>query len=134
MRSAMGFGWQRVRSRRAQVWVPVLAAAAVVVTARCGGPDTTGHRRTSFAVVARGLVADGVTSAGWHVTLERAAVAIGPVRWYEGPPLFGRRLRDRIQGIGLAYAHPGHYVPGEALADTTVQRVVDLTTPGGVEL
>jgi hypothetical protein len=116
---------------RAQVWTLVVAAGMATATAQCGGLDTTGRARTSFAVRVRGTRAEAETSAGWHITFERALVALGPLRWYEGEPVFGWR---RLRSFGLAFAHPGHYVPGEALADITAQQVVDLLAPEGVAL
>ena len=68
---------------------------------------------------------------GWHVRVEQAAVAIGPIRWYEGPPLFGE-LRRMFTGV--AWAHPGHYVPGGALADITARGVADLMATAPVRI
>jgi hypothetical protein len=126
------------RTRRTRFEVTALCglAAALVATARCGdGGDTTGRVRVTFPVTVRGINATSDNSLGWHVVVEQAFAAVGPVRWYEGPPIFGRNLFERALGVGVAYAHPGHYVPGEALADITSQRVVDLTaaTPTALE-
>ncbi len=105
-------------------------SAALVATARCGdGGDTTGRVRVTFPVTMRGINPSADTSTGWHVVLDQAFVAAGPLRWYEGAPIFSRRLWDTAFSLGVAHAHPGHYVPGEALADITSQRVVDLMVP-----
>ena len=112
--------------RRARIEVTALCglAAALVATARCGDAgDTTGRVRVTFPVTVRGINPTSDNATGWHVVVEEARVAVGPLRWYEGPPIFARRLFQ----FGVAFAHPGHYVPGEALADITSQRVVDLT-------
>jgi hypothetical protein len=130
---------RRLCRTRIEVWFLAVAAASAVALVQCGVPDATGRHRTSFPVTVRGVnTADATTSVGWRLTFERAAVALGPVRWYEGEPLFGRVFR-RVwprawSGIGVAHAHPGHYVAGEALADITEQRVVDLLVRAGVEL
>ena len=120
--------------RTLRVLPPVVAVGALVVLAQCGVEDTTGRRRIGFDVVARAARTEADTSLGWHVTFDRARAVIGPVRWYEGPPLFGARFLRRLQGFGVAYAHPGHYVPGEALADITARRVVDFMAQGGMYL
>lgn len=114
--------------RRARIEVTALCglAAALVATARCGDAgDTTGRVRVTFPVTVRGINPTSDNARGWRVVVEEALVAAGPLRWYEGPPIFARRLFQ----FGVAFAHPGHYVPGEALADITSQRVVDLMVP-----
>jgi hypothetical protein len=117
------------RPRRTRLEVTALCglAAALVATARCGDAgDTTGRIRVTFPVTVQGTNPVSDNSLGWHVVLEQAFVAVGPVRWYEGPPIFGRNVFERALSFGVAFAHPGHYVPGEALADITSQRVIDL--------
>ncbi len=110
----------------------LFVASASVASAHCALDDTTGRQRVSFDVVARGLRAEADTSTGWHVRIESAYVALGPVRWFEGEALFGA-LR-RLVAPGVAWAHPGHYVPGGALADVMERRVVDLLAPSGVAI
>lgn len=111
---------------RFDVWIPSLAALLAVATVQCGDDTSTGRARVAFDVWAQGVNAAAVTSLGWSVRIEQAAVAVGPLRWYEGAPLFGaRRLLRALSGT--AWAHPGHYVPGGAMADVTQRAVVDLT-------
>jgi hypothetical protein len=112
------------------VAAPLLAALALVSSAHCGD-DTTGRERVSFEVYATALRAESDSSMGWRVRIEQAAVAVGPIRWYEGAPLFGE-LRRMFTGV--AWAHPGHYVPGGALADITTRGVVDLMAATPVRL
>jgi hypothetical protein len=104
----------------------LLTAALVSVASVQCGDDATGRQRVTFDVSARGVRLEGDTSLGWHVRVESAFAAVGPIRWYEGAPLFGRLLRGFS---GVAWAHPGHYVPGGALADINTRAVVDLTSP-----
>lgn len=92
------------------------------------GDDSTGRARVSFPVTARGVDTRYTTSRGWDVQVTQALVALGPVRWYEGPPIFALRWWERAIGLSVAHAHPGHYVPGAALADALTRRVVDLTS------
>ena len=114
------------RPLRLEVPLLLALAGALVASVHCGGDDTTGHPRVRFPVSVRGINPTSENPVGWRVTVEHAYVALGPVRWYEGAPIFGRNLLERLLGVGVAYAHPGHYVPGEALADITAPRVVDL--------
>ena len=123
---------KRQRSILGFVALSVALTITTASTTHCG-PENTGHERTSFRITVHGIRADATTSVGWHVVIDRAAIAMGPVRWYEGEPLFGQRWLGRFQ-FGVAEAHPGHYVPGEALADVTSQRAIDLLAPGGVDL
>ncbi|MEZ4405078.1 MAG: hypothetical protein R3A52_01120 [Polyangiales bacterium] len=116
---------------RPDVMIPLAAAlAAVVCGAHCGDPDT-GRYRVRFTAAVRGSGADVSTSLGWAVHLDTAKMVVGALRWYEGPPLFGARLWRRLTAPSVAWAHPGHYVPGEALADMVTPRVVDLLAAGG---
>jgi len=119
--------------RRPAVLLPLLGALASIGVAHCGD-DTTGRSRITVDAVMRGTDAMLTTSTGWAVQVEEARIVVGPLRWYEGTALFGRSLLERALGISVAYAHPGHYVAGEALADITNRRVVDLLQPGGVSL
>lgn len=119
--------------RRPAVLLPLLGALASVGAAHCGD-DTTGRSRITVDAVMRGTDAMLTTSTGWAVQIEEARIVVGPLRWYEGTALFGRNLLERALGLSVAYAHPGHYVAGEALADITSRRVVDLLQPGGVSL
>lgn len=89
--------------------------------------DTTGRARVRFDARARGVDTTFTTSRGWSVRVTEARVSLGALRWYEGPPIFALRWWERALGVSVAHAHPGHYVPGAALADMLTPRVVDLT-------
>jgi hypothetical protein len=119
--------------RRPAVFVPLLGALASLAAAHCGD-DSTGRSRITVDAVVRGTDPGFTTSTGWRVTVAEARVVLGPLRWYEGAPLFSRTRLERLLGVSVAYAHPGHYVAGEALADITARRVVDLLPPGGTAL
>jgi len=90
---------------------------------------TTGEQRTTFDVQASGRDAGSVVvnDAGWSVALDEAVMSLGPVYFFEGDPLFARRtIIDRLLGIRVAWAHPGHYEEGDALAQVLDQVEVDL--------
>jgi len=100
--------------------LPALLAAACA---------TTAEQRTTFEVQAGGRDAGSVVvnDAGWSVALDEAVMALGPVYFFEGDPLFARRtIIDRLLGIRVAWAHPGHYEEGDALAQVLDQVEVDL--------
>ena len=119
--------------RHPAVVAPLLGALASLAAAHCGD-DSTGRSRITVDALVRGTDPTLTTSTGWQVTIGEARIVLGPLRWYEGTALFGRTLFDRLLGVSVAWAHPGHYVAGEALADITARRVVDLLRPGGTPL
>lgn len=122
------------RSKRWASWALVATAFSMVTAFQCA-PITTGGARTSIRATLEGALPVAATSTGWSVTYEQALLSVDAVRWYTGNPVYEarartqqRRARDwlRYFSVGTAYAHPGHYTPGEALADTAPLRVFDL--------
>jgi hypothetical protein len=67
------------------------------------------------------------------VKLDSAVASVGPVRFYPGHVLLTERVKRLLWMPfgGIAQAHPGHYIPGEALGEVLDQKVIDLlsTTP-----
>ncbi|WP_049805230.1 hypothetical protein [Stigmatella aurantiaca] len=92
----------------------------------------TGEERRTFPVEVTARPMTGANEHGWTVTLESAHASMGPVRFFEGRVLLSRRWRDfdwyTLVG-GTASAHPGHYVPGDALAEVLTTGTVDLMAP-----
>ena len=119
--------------RHPVVVAPLLGALLAFAAAHCGD-DSTGRARITVDAVVHGINPTLRTSTGWQVTLTEARIVLGPLRWYEGAALFGRSRFERLLGISVAWAHPGHYVAGEALADITARRVVDLLRADGTRL
>lgn len=105
---------------------PLLALAFVSLSLGCAD-DSTGRARVRFATRARAVDASFTTSRGWSLTVTEARLSLGTLRWYEGPALFALRWWERALGVSVAQAHPGHYAPGEALADMTTPRVIPLS-------
>ncbi|MCA9554631.1 MAG: hypothetical protein KC933_31640 [Myxococcales bacterium] len=92
--------------------------------AACGG-DGRGYTQVALEVAADAPSAPN--QHGYIVTLTRAEASIGPVYFFEGEPLFARVRRQALGLlIGTAYAHPGHYQEGAAVAELLDPRVVDL--------
>lgn len=107
----------------------LLALAALVA---CGGTE---RQRTSFPVTVSGGVETVTTDSGWRVSLTKATAHLEAVRFFEGKVLLARALPRlpwwRTVLVPPAFAHPGHYVPGEALGELLRPVTVDLrsTTP-----
>jgi hypothetical protein len=86
------------------------------------GGATSGRRITLQTRLEAAAPGDPFTTGlGWKVTLTKAAVATGPLYYFDGAPPFAaapRRPRRgapaRWLGPSVAWAHPGHYVPGNA--------------------
>ncbi len=89
----------------------------------CGG---TGATRVTFPVdVARAEEAL-VTNSGWTVTLTSARAHLEGVRFFSGEALQVRRPRWLAALAPIAWAHPGHYVEGEARGELLTPLEVDL--------
>jgi hypothetical protein len=135
------------RTRSPRVRVAALAAALVasgglgVIGAGCGdggAPDaTSGARITLHARAATdpASLATFTTGFGWKVKLEAAAVAVGAIYYFDGPPAFDDSLArapgllDRLLSVPSAHAHPGHYQAGDALAQMLTPTSVDAFAP-----
>lgn len=90
------------------------------------GEDTSAPGRVTLPLL---LESDGasdlLTDSGYTVQLDQANLTLGAVRCYAGEPLFSRLWR--AVAVGRAWAHPGHYQQGEALAEWLDGASVDLT-------
>jgi len=115
-----------------------LFSAALLLQA-CGSDTTSGKRVVLHTrLTLEPSAASGFTTAvGWTVTLSQAMLAMGPVYYFDGaPPLeLARNSRDwqraaRWLGLGIAHAHPGHYVAGNAMGQMLEASSVDVL--GGV--
>jgi hypothetical protein len=116
----------------------LLCLAAVLCVACSGGEsETTRGKRIQLHTVVQGNegVAQGFTTGtNWNVTLTGAAISIGGLYYFDGTPAFvkleppRRPLFERIQSlfVGVAYAHPQHYVAGNALGQMTTPSSADL--------
>nr|WP_223646443.1 hypothetical protein [Corallococcus sp. EGB] len=104
-----------------------VALTATLLGLGCGG-KTEAERRT-FAVMMTATAPTAPNSYGWTVTPEAARLSVGSVRFFEGRVLLSRRLPrfDWYSLVGgTANAHPGHYVPGDALGEVLNAQTVDL--------
>lgn len=105
-------------------------ALVSLVSFACGGTAAT--RRTFPLVVSPGG-GTLVTDTGWTVTLSSAHASLAAVRFYSGEVPSITRRAPRLQPldwvIASAWAHPGHYVPGEAMGELLSPVDVDLLKP-----
>lgn len=101
----------------------VLALAAVQGVAAsfvgCAAETSGAHVTLKTVVVGEGR-ATFTTSLGWTVTLTRANLTVGPLYYFDGDPVLSA-LRPRS-----AWAHPGHYLAGEARGEMLQAATVDL--------
>ncbi len=102
----------------------------------CVADGDDGRTRASFTVHVGGAFADDIVSNdGDRITLSVARLSLGALAFFEGDALFASSaaaLRDSLLSFSSAHAHPGHYTPGEALADMGEVGVIDLLG-GGVD-
>ncbi|NBD14472.1 MULTISPECIES: hypothetical protein [Corallococcus] len=114
-----------------------LAVAATLLSLGCGDGTKTEAERRTFGVTMTSTAPTAPNEYGWTVTPEAAQLSVGSVRFYEGRVLLSRRAPrfDWYSLIGgTANAHPGHYVPGDALGEVLNVQTVDLLTAGGASL
>lgn len=119
---------------------PFLLAALVPALQACDGDDTTGgkrvilHTRVELKSAELRSFENGL---GWRVTLERAWIATGAFGYFDGAPPFtalrtvpaaphGEPSLEGFLGVGVAYAHPGHYQAGNALGEMLEPSSVEL--------
>ncbi|UQA54644.1 hypothetical protein [Polyangium aurulentum] len=115
-----------------------LSLAAGALLGACGAEDTTSSKRvalTTRIVADDGVEAPFTNAFGWSIQLDRASISIGPLYYFDGAPIFSSRLSPRAPrrdalagffGIGVAFAHPGHYQPGNAMGQVLAPFSVDL--------
>ncbi|MEW5737994.1 MAG: hypothetical protein AB1938_03655 [Myxococcota bacterium] len=110
----------------------VAASLLALLCLSCGGTERT---RSTFPLVVSKESGALVTDSGWTVTLTSATASLTSARFFSGEvPAISRRWSPLDLLISTAWAHPGHYVPGEALGELLTPVEVDLLagdTPWG---
>ncbi|HEX2671065.1 MAG TPA: hypothetical protein VHM25_09355 [Polyangiaceae bacterium] len=118
-------------------------ALAALSLAACSsdGKDTTGGKRIVLAThvePSAQIAEEFTTGTKWNVRLDSARLAIGGLYYFDGKPaliaqsaLPRRTPLERLQNffIGTAYAHPQHYVAGNALGEMVDASSVNLFEP-----
>jgi len=118
-----------------------LGAAALALTGMHCGEGSTGDRRVALSASVRGARAEGTTTVGWTVTLTRATLALGPVRFYADPSVVARAPMRRLSfSLGTAWAQHCHDCPTAPVAEFgiagggAVHRAIDLLSPSAIDL
>lgn len=126
--------------------VSVFAVGAGPIGCGDEGSGTTGRRIALDVKIAASPDSKQFTNAkGWNVTITKAVVSTGAFYFYDGETLFaGAEPRDS-RGVGprrperaprswelvkSAFAHPGHYVPGNARGEMRTPSSADLLEGG----
>jgi hypothetical protein len=109
--------------------VPALAAA-------CASESTTGKTVALHTRLEADLPADHTftTDLGWTITVKRLLAASGALYYFDGEPAFTmaprrnrwRRALETLSPIGTAWAHPGHYLAGNARGEMLAPYTEDL--------
>lgn len=88
--------------------------------------DATSGRRVALATRFRAVdISSGFTTgAGYGVVLNKALLATGPLYYFEGAPLEARGPAWSL--VKSAFAHPGHYQPGDNNGEMLTEWSVDL--------
>ncbi len=116
----------------------------------CGSVE---QKRRTFPVEISSLAPTGANDFGWTVSVTSATARIDTVRFFEGKVLVSQACRSNTKCSegrgpagrrwsfdpyvligGSAWAHAGHYVPGEALGELLQSSDVDLLAAAPVEL
>jgi hypothetical protein len=106
------------------LFVASCVAALCLSAASCGIDSTSGHpvRLHTELVAADEFDRPFETETGWTVRIDRAAVSLGALYYFDGEPAFVERgnepLLERFAALfrtPIARAHPGHYIAGTAL-------------------
>lgn len=125
---------------------PLVGAGVTAATGCDDGGDgtaTSGKRvtlGTRLEAVSPGEPFTTLEGKGWKVTLSQASLATGPLYYFDGVAAFTQAPAPRprwrwssLLGPSVAWAHPGHYVPGEARGQVLQPWSADLFA-GPVEL
>ena len=110
-------------------WACLLAVSSCGWLASACDDQAAGRTRIAFDVVSAGSgQSEALPTAGVRpIRLDAARLQLGALTFFEGDALFASRsLVDELLSFSSARAHPGHYTPGEALADTAAIGVIDL--------
>lgn len=121
-----------------------LLATTIALTSACGeGESGTSGKRIALTMqlaASPEATAPFTNAQGWSITLTKAVVATGALYLYDGATIFSlnappaprrqtplEELRDALS-VRSAFAHPGHYVPGNAKGEMLTPSSADLRT------
>lgn len=121
-------------------WGASVVALALLAgcTSSTDGSGTTGKSITLRAQVdIQGDLTQPKTNAlGWDVKVSKAFLSVGALYYFQGDPVLTFQTASRERGgvwgrlAGFiersAHAHPGHYIPGQAMGQMITPTTVDL--------
>ena len=116
------------------------ALGATSLLGACGSDSTGGERVVLHTRLDLGSDTTFTTGLGWNVTVSKALLSSGSFAYFDGPPPTVQaprrsnwRFAQRVFGLNVAHAHPGHYAAGGTLGDMLVNFSEDLLA-GAVDL
>jgi hypothetical protein len=118
-----------------------LAASVFQVACEDANQESIQRRVSHRTLVEMGNAPAFDSEVGWRITLNTVLVSVGSVYYFDGDPILslhvpGPRERDQAPwSFGLvrnAWAHPGHYVRGNAMGEMLQGQTVDVLS--GAEL
>lgn len=98
---------------------------AVLFALAFAGCSVEGVRRT-FPLEVESALPSEPNTHGFVITLDEARMNLGPITFYEGRVHVARTFSPWSLLYGTAWAHPGHYHPGEARGELLGTHEVDL--------
>jgi hypothetical protein len=112
----------------------VLTVCSLATAVSCGSNTTTGHPVSLRTQVMADPEIDRAfnTETGWSVRVEKAAVSLAALYYFDGEPAFVLRTRPLLEQFAalfrpsIAHAHPGHYIAGSALGQMTRSFALEL--------
>lgn len=100
----------------------------VIAVLLCGCGSTQQQRRT-FPVEVSVVPPSAVLDSGWTVSDLRGSVHFAELRFFSGKVLVAERFDPLSWLVSSAWAHPGHYVPGESMGEVLTALDVDVASP-----
>ncbi len=94
----------------------------------CSDDDTSGARLVlRTRVVSAEATKSFTNAAGYTITLDEASLTTGPLYYFDGATITGRRAPERsLFAVRSAHAHPGHYLAGTARGQLLTSAAIDL--------
>ncbi|APR82983.1 putative lipoprotein [Minicystis rosea] len=114
------------------VALSALALSTGAALSACGSDSTTGIRVTlkTRIVADDGVKAPFTNAYGWSIQLQKVAISVGALYYFDGAPIFSAGLPPRLHLgdflLRSAHAHPGHYQTGNAMGQMLTPSSVDL--------
>ncbi len=93
----------------------------------CGAPVTTEAVRRTFPLEVLVTAPTAPNDTGWTVTDVSGTAELASLRFFTGKVLISRWWNPLDLIVTPAFAHPGHYMEGEALGEATTPVSIDLS-------